>query len=433
MDNSEMNKLIDLMKNVVKQPGFEFLTGNTQPNSKGSVDTADERERWLYDVIMENWREKQRPGENCESKGGGLEEVIRKYQDGVFNVKTGKVSTQEECGSVLTSEGSQAHKTSEGFVSTVLQRSATGKTEIFFVGKVGDGKLSEETEEGESSRELDGENGEHSESQRSQNELHNAAFTGEKIINSDGNKHGDASVDHVEISQGERSQDELDKKIEVIASYDSSVNDGEKRSHVQCSHVTKDDGDHTKDTGDVRGLGEYHNTKQLDGTEDDDDHTKDTGDLNVIEGTNQDDGHILSPENGNLDGTASDKVGVNSESAIEDPEAAVRTFDTVNEELTQDSTQNTDDRIEAVGQDLFSSEESEDLHVETNKQQSDTREDKMLDESETVPMNTDKESVHTNAEEISEHTANSEEDLNHNSVTEKLIQSLNDRTSGEDP
>ena len=189
MDNakSEMNKLIDLMKNVVKQPGFEFLTENTQPNSKWSVDTADERERWLYDVMMENWREKRRPGENCESKGGGLEEVIRKYQDGVFNVKTGKVSSpQGECGSVLTSEGSQAHKTSERFVSAVLQRSATGKTEIFFVGKVGDGKLSEETEEGESSREHDGENGEHSESQRSQNELHNDAFTGEKIANSDG-------------------------------------------------------------------------------------------------------------------------------------------------------------------------------------------------------------------------------------------------------
>jgi hypothetical protein len=222
LDNAEndMNKLLELMKNVVKQPGFEFLTGNTKPISKETfmaqdVNTADKRERWLYDTMMENWREKQQLDEKGEFKS--VEELAGKLPDHIFSVKAGKVSgSQGGCGSGLTNEGTQ--KTSGDFLNIVMQHD---DSEILIVGNVADGTVPDE----HSSHKYGGENGEYGES-RIQHELEKMKNTAvkEKMVSSDGFvhlKHADSSVEQVERSRG-GSEDELDGNTETVPSSETA-------------------------------------------------------------------------------------------------------------------------------------------------------------------------------------------------------------------
>jgi hypothetical protein len=500
---NEVNKLIHLMKNVVKQPGFEFLTGNTQANTKasvmmGEINSADKRERWLYDVMMENWQEKERLGENGESKSGSVDEVVGKFQDGVFSIKARKVSTSqgEECWSVK--EGSETRKTSEEFLNTVVQHADTRDSQIFVVGNVGDRKLSGEdtvydvntlrqtVDEGESSHEQ----GEHSESERSQHELDKAAVSGEKMVSSDGSmdvndalnrdtRHCDTSVDQGETAQehGEINQDEVDKNAETIASSDSSMNekdgvdkdvyitdsmygdltsDQEETSHEQGTQKYDDDtkntisgdslmngnddvgrivyfsdcmtGDPRVDGGDILMNGNDDVGKivyKYSGSKGDTQTTGDirdpdtTADLNSFEDTNENDGHVLLSETGNPDDKS--REGECSESKGEGD--AERTSETItNDEAKEDSKQNIDrGRNEEPGQDVFGSDTSQDLYVETDKQEGISGEDKMLKQSESVSMNTDKKSEVRNIQEINEQRD-----------SEKLTENLDDRTSIEE-
>ncbi|CAB3984728.1 ER degradation-enhancing alpha-mannosidase 3 [Paramuricea clavata] len=277
---NEVNKLIHLMKNVVKQPGFEFLTRNTQANTKasvmmGEINSADKRERWLYDVMMENWQEKEQLGENGESKSGSVDEVVGKFQDGVFSIKARKVSSSqgEECWSVK--EGSEARKTSEAFLNTVVQPANTRDSEIFVVGNVGDRKLSGEDTvyDVNTLRQTVGENsheqsGEHSESERSQHEVDKAAVSGEKMVSSDDSmdvndalnrdtRHCDTSVDQGETAQehGEINQDEVDKAAvsrEKMVSSDGSmdVNDALNRDTRHCD-TSIDQGETAQEHGEI--------------------------------------------------------------------------------------------------------------------------------------------------------------------------------------
>lgn len=139
----DVNQLIEVMKKVVKQPGFEFLIGQSQPafSMKGDVNTADERERLFYDAMMKNWRE-ERLG---ESQSGGLDEVVVKLKDGVFAIKAKKADgAKRECRSIPedTKVSCKASpKTREEFLNTVARRG--DDSEIIVVGSV-DEKLSGE-------------------------------------------------------------------------------------------------------------------------------------------------------------------------------------------------------------------------------------------------------------------------------------------------
>ncbi|XP_028407570.1 ER degradation-enhancing alpha-mannosidase-like protein 3 [Dendronephthya gigantea] len=138
----DVNKLIEVMKKVVKQPGFEFLTGQSASLKMGDINTADKRERLLYDAMMENWQEKGRAG---ETQSGGLDEVVVKLKGGLFAIKAKKADGNKmECRSIPedTKESCKSPKIREEFLKTVARRG--DDSEIIVVGSVDDEKLSGE-------------------------------------------------------------------------------------------------------------------------------------------------------------------------------------------------------------------------------------------------------------------------------------------------
>ena len=480
-----MSKLLEIMRNVVKQPGFEFLTGKTQSYSKESltardVNTADKRERWLYDAMMENWREKQQPTEKGEFKSESVDEIVGKFQDGILNVKTEKVgSLQGQCGSGPANEAIQ--KAGEDFVKTDSQHAS----EIFVVGKVADETMPGE-DTGDSSHKRGGEIEEVIEDEV---EKRKDAASGEKVA-TDGSidvnqaaldtKHGDSGVDQVEGSyeQAGNHEDDVNENTETVPSseIERKVKDAhgismditdsthgdlsvkKESSHMQnaCKHQDESvniiRGDRlTSDNNKVGDLvyfsdcmldniHQVNQMKNLDNIENSDDnadepktthdtHTltegsapqiKDAGDTKDSDepGTTA---HIFLAETGKPVGAAN--VGVSNKVTNENVQQGEKTFDPAIEKSTQRSTENIDpgSRIEAEDEDV--------LEVGTYEK-SKNGEDQLSEQSQTVSGNTVQDSEVGNVEEIGEETTNSEDDFYHGSDSKKV--NLDDRTSSEE-
>ena len=231
----EVDKLVNLLKNIVKQPGFEFLSESTKAAvMMGEMDTADQRERWLYDVIMENWR-----GGTGTGKSKSVEEILEKLQDGFFSLKLGKVSGSHAQSNAKHETGCQAEKTSEKFVNSIVQHGDKRKdSEIFVVGNVGKGKFSDmnivvttiQSDEGGSKTDKsDGELEKNIDEMRIYNL--DGSMTLNDVLKDDSNKDGSRET-----------EDKERNVFETITNSDSSLNkQDEPDKSTYCTHSQSGD------------------------------------------------------------------------------------------------------------------------------------------------------------------------------------------------
>ena len=438
-----MDKIINIMQNVVNQPGFEFLTGgNTKLNSKpsvmtGEINTPDKRERWLYDVMMENWRERERQGEGAESKSGSMEEVVGKFKNSVFSVKARKVSGGKEggAGSDLVTDSCEAQKTKEEFVDAVVQHHKDDKHEIFIIGNVGNGKSSKEdmmldittlqevVDRGETSLEENVKDGGHSKAEEGQNEVDDD-ITEEKIVSrmdannaldkdmTEKKQHTGSSVDLGKGCQGgKESQDEsVTANIASDDLTDSSATDITEPPQGTASNieadVTKDEikDDDKRHVCKSEVLGEQYTSKDVSGN----------------------DGDRLLPRTGDHDGTVSRTKSTEDGSGMErtdETSEGGKVFDKVSHESTEH------ENVRLDGENVGSEHEaSKNFYIETIKQETITEEDKILKQGESMSENTHMKSDVKNVEQL-KLTAGSESGLKYDNVDEKLT--LDERTSEE--
>ena len=405
----EMDKLINIMQNVVNQPGFEFLAGTTKLNGKpavlrGEINTADKRERWLYDVMMENWRE--RPGEGAESKSGSVEEVVGKIKGGIFSVKARKVSggTKGGEGFDLVTDDCEAQKTREEFVSTVMHHK-DDKHEIFIIGDVGDGKMSKEdmidiatlprtADHEETSPERNDKSKGCGVSEKDENEVEE--ITGEEIVSVDGPENRQDTSSSVFLGKGPPPQAAGGKDEGVtgnIASHDITYPSQAIITELSPSMASDIEADVTKNDGDTKYPSESNELREQYASKDTDDD-------------------VL------LLGTCDHEVGSQSERTSETSEGNM--FDTLSNEPTQSGTANV--RLDGENVESASDEAKKNLYIKNTKQEGVVEEYKVLKQTVSVDT-THADSEIKNVEKVSEVTADFE------SGTKSEKSSLDDRTS----
>ena len=414
----EMDKLINIMQNVVNQPGFEFLTGTTKLNGKpavlrGEINTADKRERWLYDVMMENWRE--RPGEGAESKSGSVEEMVGKIKGGVFSVKARKVSggTKGGEGFDLVADGCEAQKTREEFVSTVMHHK-DDKHEIFIIGDVDDGKMSKEdmidiatlprtADHEETSPEQNDKSKGCGVSEKDENELDD--ISGEEIVSVDGSESANDALEEVVaesrldtsssafLGKGRPPLAEEGKDESVtgnIASHDITYPSQAIITEPSPSMASDNEADVTKNDGDTKYLSESNELREQYASKDTDDD-------------------VL------LLGTFDHEVGLQSE-----PFEGNKMFDTLCNEPTVSGAVNV--RLDGENVESVNDEAKENLYIKNTEQEDVVEEYKVLKQTVSVDT-THAQSEVKNVEQVSEVTAGFE------SGTKSEKSSLDDRTS----
>ena len=424
----EMDKLINIMQNVVNQPGFEFLAGTTKLNGKpavlrGEINTADKRERWLYDVMMENWRE--RPGEGAESKSGSVEEMVGKIKGGIFSVKARKVSggTKGGEGFDLVTDGCEAQKTREEFVSTVMHHK-DDKHEIFIIGDVGDGKMSKEdmidiatlprtADHEEISPEQNDKSKGCGVSEKDENELDE--ITGEEIVSVDSSKNANDALEEVFaesrqdtsssvfLGKGPPPQAAGGKDESVtgnIASHDITYPSQAIITEPSPSMASDNEADVTKDEikdGDTKYPSESNELREQYAS-------KDTDDDNVL-----------------LIGTCDHEFGSERErERTSETSEGNEMFDTLSNEPTESGAVNV--RFDGENVESVNDEAKKNLYIKNTKQEGVVEEYKVLKQ--TVSSDTPHaESEITNVEQVSEVTADFE------SGTKSEKSSLDDRTS----
>lgn len=402
----EIEKFADLMKNLVQQPGFEFLRKKSQLIDKAAItddkiNTADKRERWLYDVMMENWSKKDGESES-------FHEVVGKYEEGVFSIKTKKVSsTQGNCESSSSQEDNKAR------TKRLLQQSDTTTDKIRVMGSVGSGKLPDENnmhdikipwetvDEDKTSRKRSG-------CVKSQNKLDKST---EELVRSgslvditkaqiDTAKNSDSNNVHGDIISGERVTRNFKDEKPMYTDITHTIKDSNNGVHenVYVSHPVHNCKAQTKYSGDKRDSFKFTTTE----------------DVNPMEHTIQNNGHGQADfhieDVSNSDATAKDAIHT----------AKQETSENFNHGVKDDPTQVVYKvRNKASDHDVF---ESQNLYVQTDEQISNEKRDKMFPRSESVFGITPKTSQAKNREKTSEQRRHNEMFTKH----------LDDRTSLEE-
>lgn len=132
-----VDKIVELIKKFVNQPGFSFSAVQPTKESSGLVgETADQREQWLYDVMMENLGGKKEVGESANKD---VHEVVGKIENGFFSVKVKKIIDSENIlrTKVSNQKNTCIHNKQREFLNIIFHRDDdVNDSEIIVVGKV---------------------------------------------------------------------------------------------------------------------------------------------------------------------------------------------------------------------------------------------------------------------------------------------------------